>query len=56
MRTIGIVRNVDHLGRFVIPIEWRRTLGITPGSPVEIVGTDEGILLRPVRLDAPKTS
>lgn len=28
MKTTGIVRNVDELGRIVLPIELRRNLGI----------------------------
>lgn len=36
MAARGIIRNLDQLGRIVIPIETRRVLGIEPGSPVEI--------------------
>lgn len=32
----GIVRNLDNLGRVVIPMEMRRTLGIEPGDPIEV--------------------
>jgi len=42
----GIVRKLDHLGRIVIPIEIRKTLGIDPGDALEILATDEGILLK----------
>ena len=41
----GIVRKLDHLGRLVIPIEIRKTLGIEPGDAIEILATDKGILL-----------
>ena len=41
----GIVRKLDHLGRIVIPIEIRKTLGIDPGDALEILATDDGILL-----------
>lgn len=42
----GIVRKLNHLGRIVIPIEIRKTLGIDPGDALEILATDEGILLK----------
>lgn len=32
----GIVRNVDVLGRIVIPKEFRKSLNINEGDPVEI--------------------
>ena len=35
MKATGIVRNMDHLGRVVIPSEIRRTLKISTGDPVE---------------------
>lgn len=43
----GIVRRLDHLGRIVIPIEIRKTLDIEPGDSLEILATDEGIILKP---------
>lgn len=36
MKTTGIVRRIDDLGRVVIPREVRRTLGIKEGDPLEI--------------------
>lgn len=36
MKSTGIVRKVDELGRVVIPIELRRTLNINEKDPVEI--------------------
>ncbi|WP_027339393.1 AbrB/MazE/SpoVT family DNA-binding domain-containing protein [Halonatronum saccharophilum] len=36
MKSTGIVRKVDNLGRIVIPIELRRTLGIDIKDPLEI--------------------
>lgn len=47
MEKYGIVRRIDDLGRIVIPREIRRDMGITEGDPLEIVKTDEGILVRP---------
>jgi len=45
MKSTGIVRKVDDLGRVVIPIELRRTLGISEKDPLEIyVDTDKIIL------------
>jgi len=49
---IGVVRKVDDLGRIVIPIETRRQLGIEHYTPLEILATDEGILLRHVNQEA----
>ena len=46
MKSTGVVRRVDELGRIVIPIEIRKTLGIDPGDALEILATDEGILLK----------
>jgi transcriptional pleiotropic regulator of transition state genes len=36
MRSTGIVRRVDSLGRVVIPEELRRMFGLTAGSDVEM--------------------
>lgn len=36
MRTTGIVRRTDELGRVVIPKEIRKQLGIRDGEPLEI--------------------
>lgn len=46
MKTTGIVRKVDELGRVVLPIELRRTLGINEKDPLEIYVEDEAIILR----------
>lgn len=35
-KTLGIVRNLDDLGRITLPMELRRTLSIKAGDPVEI--------------------
>lgn len=35
MKSTGIVRKVDELGRVVIPIELRRTLGINEKDALE---------------------
>lgn len=36
MKATGIVRNVDELGRIVLPIELRRNLDINEHDPLEI--------------------
>ncbi len=46
MKTTGIVRKVDELGRIVLPIEMRRTLDIAEKDPVEIYVEGESVILR----------
>ena len=46
MRNTGIVRNLDNLGRIVIPKEMRRALDIEEKDPIEILIEDEKIILR----------
>lgn len=46
MKATGIVRKVDQLGRIVLPIELRRTLGIKIRDPLEIFVEDDSIILR----------
>ena len=46
MRTTGVVRRIDDLGRIVIPKEMRRTLRIRDGESLEIFVEDEMIALR----------
>ena len=46
MRNTGIVRNLDNLGRIVIPKEMRRVLDIAVKDPIEILIQDETIILR----------
>ena len=46
MKSTGIVRKVDELGRVVIPIELRRTLGIEEKDALEIYVDNEKIILR----------
>ena len=46
MKSTGIVRRVDELGRVVLPIELRRTLGIGERDPLEIYVDDNSIVLR----------
>ena len=46
MKSTGIVRKVDELGRVVIPIELRRTLGIEVKDALEIYVDGESIILK----------
>lgn len=46
MKSTGIVRKVDELGRVVIPIELRRTLKIAEKDALEIYVDDERIILQ----------
>lgn len=45
MKSTGIVRNVDELGRIVIPKEMRKKMGIANGDPVEIFVEGDKIIL-----------
>ena len=46
MKSTGIVRRIDDLGRVVIPMELRRTLGIVESDPLEIFVDGDKIILR----------
>ena len=46
MKTTGIIRRVDELGRFVIPKELRRLLHMDCGDKVEISVDGESIILK----------
>lgn len=46
MRDTGIVRRVDDLGRIVIPMELRRSLGIHVKDPIAIYTEGERIILQ----------
>ena len=46
MKTTGVVRRIDDLGRIVIPKEMRRTLRIHDGESLEIFVEDEMIALK----------
>jgi AbrB family transcriptional regulator, transcriptional pleiotropic regulator of transition state genes len=45
MKSTGIVRRVDELGRIVLPIELRRTLDIAEKDPLEIYVDESSIIL-----------
>ena len=46
MRSTGIVRKVDELGRIVLPIELRRTLDIAERDELEIFLEDDRVILK----------
>lgn len=46
MKATGIVRKIDDLGRVVLPIELRRTLGISERDSLEIYVDGENIVLK----------
>ena len=46
MKSTGIVRRVDELGRVVIPIEIRNKFGIAEKDPIEIYVEGSNIVLK----------
>lgn len=46
MKSTGIVRKLDELGRITLPIELRRTLEIDNNDPLEIYVDDNKVILR----------
>lgn len=46
LKSTGVVRKVDELGRIVIPIELRRTMGIEEKDALEIYVDNEKIILK----------
>ena len=49
MKAVGIVRKIDGLGRIVIPMELRRTLGLDDKAPMEIFVDGDNIVFRKYR-------
>ena len=49
MKSTGIVRKVDELGRIVLPIELRRTLDIKEKDPLEIFVEGSSVVLKRYR-------
>lgn len=45
MKATGIIRNIDDLGRVVIPKEIRRVLGFRAGEPLEIFTDKDGSVI-----------
>lgn len=46
MKSTGVVRKVDELGRIVLPIELRRTHGIEEKDALEIYVDGDNIILK----------
>lgn len=46
MKSTGIVRKIDELGRLVLPKELRKTLQIAHEDPIEIYVEGESIILK----------
>ncbi len=46
MKSTGIIRKVDELGRVVLPIELRRTLDIAERDELEIFTENDRIILQ----------
>jgi len=46
MKSTGIVRKIDELGRIVLPMELRRTLNLNIKDSIEIYVEGESIILK----------
>ena len=46
MKSTGIVRRIDELGRIVLPIEIRKNLSLSSRDAVEIFVNEDTILLK----------
>jgi transcriptional pleiotropic regulator of transition state genes len=46
MKSTGVVRKIDELGRIVLPMELRRTLEIDEGDALEIFTDADTIILK----------
>ena len=46
MKSTGIVRNLDQLGRLVIPKETRKVFELNEGDPVEIFTDGDKIIIK----------
>ena len=47
MKSTGIVRHIDNLGRITLPIELRKSLDMACGDPLEIYTEGNSVILRP---------
>jgi len=46
MKDTGVIRKVDELGRFTLPMELRRNLHIEVGDPLEVFVDEDSIILK----------
>ena len=44
----GVARRIDHLGRIVVPSEYRKTFGIAEGDLIDMTVEGDAIVLRRV--------
>ncbi|WP_347549738.1 AbrB/MazE/SpoVT family DNA-binding domain-containing protein [Pseudalkalibacillus hwajinpoensis] len=51
MKSTGVVRKIDELGRIVIPKELRRTLDIQVKDPIEIFISENKVILQKYQAD-----
>ena len=49
MRYLGVIRKLDELGRVVIPMEYRKEMGLEPGTPLEIFSDGRSITFSPYK-------
>jgi len=54
MKTLGIVRNIDGLGRIVIPKEVRKQEGWEPGQPMEFFKDGNALVMKAHETDEQK--
>ena len=57
MKSTGVVRRIDDLGRVVIPKEIRRNLDMAEGDPIEFYVDGDRVILRKYEqaIDSPKS-
>ena len=46
VKSTGLVRKLDFMGRYVLPMEMRKVLNINPGDSMEIFVDNTSIILR----------
>ncbi|MBE6911584.1 MAG: AbrB/MazE/SpoVT family DNA-binding domain-containing protein [Ruminococcaceae bacterium] len=46
MKSTGIIRKIDDLGRVVLPMELRKKMGIDQRDPIEIYVDGDAIILK----------
>ena len=51
MKSTGVTRQLDALGRIVLPVEIRRSLGIGPKDTLEILVEGNSVVLRRFEAD-----
>lgn len=46
MKSTGIVRKIDNLGRIIVPKELRKSFNINEGDPLEVYTDGDNIILK----------